>query len=196
MSLRDIQSHLLKVIPGLSERGISRDAIHTLMVPPKLNGSRAHRYKKLIDAKVSGKRNDYREDSLNQHFLFARIKYREEFVAKFREEAEFYSADDMNKIRMGPSTAVSQYHQQRRFFIGEDTPNLNDHDFPNPGYLINCSGYLKLSLKPSCTGEREVDDDWEPNDHQIISNSNRDKLGKIYINDLVLLLLILVCKTI
>jgi len=47
---------------------------------------------------------------------------------------------------MGPATAVSRYHQQQRFFMTSNSPNLNDHDFPNPGYLIICSGYqLKVN---------------------------------------------------
>ena len=56
-------------------------------------------HKGLVDARVPGKRNQYREGSKNQHFLFARVAYREEFVSQFRE---MNSCDDMNKIRMGP----------------------------------------------------------------------------------------------
>ena len=90
----------------------------------------------MIDARIPKKRNDYRENSVNQHFLFSRVKYREEFSVQFSDECEFYSFDDMNKLRMGPSPAVSRYHQQFRFFMADNSPNLNDHDFPNPGYLI------------------------------------------------------------
>ena len=28
--------------------------------------------------------------------------------------------------------------------MNDDAPNLADHDTPNPGYLLNCSGYQKL----------------------------------------------------
>ena len=148
VGLKDIQNHLLESIPGLKEQGgISLDTIHHLMVPPRKNSTRARRYKKLIDAKVPKKRNDYREENANQHFLFARVRYREEFAVKFQNEAAFYSSDDMNKIRMGPSTAVSRYHQQFRFFLRTDSPNLCDHDFPHPGYLISPSGYMRLEPK-------------------------------------------------
>ena len=58
----------------------------------------------------------------------------------------FYSADDMNKIRMGPHTGVSRYHQISRFFMEDDSPNLGDHDFPHPGYLIVPSGYMALTM--------------------------------------------------
>ena len=75
------------------------------------------------------------------------MKYREEFVAKFSDEGQFYSCDDMNKLRMGPATAVSRYHQIFRFFSTNDTPNVGDHDFPNAGYLSVTSGYMALTSK-------------------------------------------------
>ena len=50
---------------------------------------------------------------------------------------------------MGPSTAVSRYHQIFRFFMSDDAPNLADHDFPNPGYLLVPSGYMAMSSKTS-----------------------------------------------
>ena len=87
------------------------------------------------------------ERSPNQHFLFARVAYREEFVLRFENEASFYSCDDMNKIKMGPSPAVSWYHQQNRFFMNDDTPNFNDHDFPNPGYLLSLFRVSNVSIK-------------------------------------------------
>ena len=94
---------------------------------------------------------------MNQHFVFARVAYREEFVSHFRDECEMYSCDDMNKIRMGPATAVSRYHQIARFFYGDDTPNLGDHDFPNPSYLLVHSGYMQLS---SGTYKETIDEEY------------------------------------
>lgn len=34
----------------------------------------------------------------------------------------------------------------KRFFTEADSPNLNDHDFPVPGYLLNVSGHMKLTF--------------------------------------------------
>ena len=70
------------------------------------------------------------------------MKHREEFVTSYPEECAFYSCDDMNKLKMGPTPAVSRYHQVLRFFMRDDSPELGDHDFPNSGYLIVCSGYM------------------------------------------------------
>ena len=72
------------------------------------------------------------------------MKYRKEFVAKFNEEATFYSCDDLNKLRMGPATAVSRYHQIFRIFVNNDMPNVGDHDFPNTSYLIVSARYMTL----------------------------------------------------
>ena len=70
--------------------------------------------------------------------MFASVAYREEFVCKFKHEAVgpstavsryhqisrlFFSSDDMNKLRMGPSTAVSRYHQISRLFFSSDDMN-------------------------------------------------------------------------
>ena len=61
----------------------------------------------------------------------------------------------MNKIKMGPSPAVSRYHQQTRFFMNNDTSNFNDHDFPNPGYLLVCLGYQRLISKSKVDVDEE-----------------------------------------
>ena len=158
VTLNDIRKHLLEVVPGLKQDGgISRDTIHRLTVAPRKNSTRAQRYKGLIDARVPGKQNQYREESLNQHFLFARVAYREEFTSMFCKEAQFYSCDDMNKLRMGPATAVSRCHQIYRFFMSNDAPNVGDHDFPNPGYLLVPSGYMSLSSR---TYHEEIDEEY------------------------------------
>ena len=59
----------------------------------------------------------------------------------FAHESKLHSADGMNKIKMVPAISVSRYHQQHRFYMSSNSPNLHDHDFPNPGYLTLYSGY-------------------------------------------------------
>ena len=191
VSLKDIQEHVIQNVPGLKEAGgVKIDALHQLFIAPRKHSSRAFRYKGLVNTRVPRKKNDYRENSENQHFLFARVKYREEFVARFSKEACFYSADDMNKLRMAPSTAVSRYHQQFRFFMQEDSPNLPDHDFVNPRYLLVPSGYMRL--EPTV---KELPEDeqiyFDPQQNDVIgepnllateyspdSSASTDKLGR------------------
>ena len=60
---------------------------------------------------------------------------------------------------MGPSPAVSRYHQQHRFFMQNDTPNLWDHDFPHAGYLITTSGY-QMQVKED-VGDNQTNQDDE-----------------------------------
>ena len=55
--LADMKNHVMREIPGLVERCISRDAIHMFFQPPRKNSIGSQRYKNLIDAKVPGKRN-------------------------------------------------------------------------------------------------------------------------------------------
>ena len=61
----------------------------------------------------------------------------------FNKSVCILSTDDMAKVKVGPP-AVSRYHQIRRYFLGADTPNMPDHNFPIPGYLVNVSGYMML----------------------------------------------------
>lgn len=51
----------------------------------------------------------------------------------------------MAKVKVG-APAVSCYHHIERFFPNDDMPNLNDHDFLVPGYLLNVSGYMFLEV--------------------------------------------------
>ena len=50
-------AHVMREIPGLVERCISRDPIHMFFQPPRKNSTGSQRYKNLIDAKIPGKRN-------------------------------------------------------------------------------------------------------------------------------------------
>ena len=57
--------------------------------------------------------------------------------------------------KMDPSPTVSRYHQQHQFFMSNNSLNLGDHDFPNPGYMIVCSGYQSLVGKENGCEEEE-----------------------------------------
>ena len=150
VSLREIREHLLSTVPGLKKHGISASSVARLMQPPR-HGTRASlRYKGQVAARVPGKRNQYREFHTDQHYLFAQVAYRREFSVMFENECALFSCDDMNKIKVG-ALAVSRYHQIQRFFPVDDVPNVPDHDFPVPGYLLIPSGYMRLVKKPSPT---------------------------------------------
>ena len=72
---------------------------------------------------------------------------------------------------MGPATAVSRYHQQFCFFLTDDEPNLNDHDFPNPSYLLVPSGYFLLTPK-------EISEDKKSEDEEEFMQVIFDNIGR------------------
>ena len=55
VSLKQIREYVMNEVPGLRDKGISRDTIHFLLAPPRKNTIRAERYKSLIDARVPAK---------------------------------------------------------------------------------------------------------------------------------------------
>ena len=92
-SLDEIRKHLLEVVPGLREMGISKHTISRLMEPPRKGTIAAARYKSLIGARVPGKKNAYHEDNVDQHYLFARVAYRREFAQKFLKSCAIFSCE-------------------------------------------------------------------------------------------------------
>ncbi len=60
---------------------------------------------------------------------------------------------------MGQPTALSQNHQQQRFFVRDNTPNLWDHDFPNSGYLLATS-VTTMQCKRDKGFEDEISEDY------------------------------------
>ena len=143
VSLREIREHLLATVTGLRSHRRSVSSVARLMQPPQCGTIASSRYKGLVAARVPGKRNQFREDHKDQHYLFAQVAYRREFTVCFDSECAIFSCDDMNKVKVG-ALAVSRYHQLQRFFPTDDAPNVPDHDFPIPGYLIIPSGYMRL----------------------------------------------------
>ena len=70
VTLSDIRSYLLKQFPALRKRGISRTAIHQLMVVPCKGMRNALRYTGLVEAKVPAKDNSQHKAHLGGHFAF------------------------------------------------------------------------------------------------------------------------------
>lgn len=143
VSVAQIREHLLDKVPGLREHGISTSTTRRLFHAPDKGNVASHRYKALIDARIGCKKNSYREYHPDSHYLFARNKQRREFCTMLDADSCILSMDDMAKIKVG-APAVSRYHQIRRIFHSSDMPNLNDHDFPVPNYLLSVSGYMFL----------------------------------------------------
>ena len=67
--------------------GIGKTTIAYLLAPPHKGYCSAERYKSYIDARVPGKMNYFREHHPDQHYLFARVRYRQEFAQTFVAES-------------------------------------------------------------------------------------------------------------
>ena len=73
---------------------------------------------------------------------------------------------------------MSRYNQQHWFFMSNNSPNLGDHNFPNPGYMIVCSRYQSLVGKKNVCEEEEY---WATNlndihDDEALTNVDLDIL--------------------
>ena len=145
VTAKQIQDHLYKKYPDLKTHKISLTTIRRLFNAPNKSYNAAKRYTGLIDVRVGTKNNSYREHHIDAHYLFARNKMRRELGTLFSDSINTISVDDMAKLKVG-APAVSRYHQVKRYFVEGDSPNLPDHDFPVPGYLLNVSGHMKLTF--------------------------------------------------
>ena len=148
VTVSQIRDHLLVSVPGLKEHGISMTTTRRLFEAPNKGNIASKRYKGYVEARVGIKANSYREYHIDAHYLFARNKQRRELACLLKDHISLVSMDDMAKVKVGPP-AVSRYHQLNRIYPSNDMPNLSDHDFPVPGYLLNVSGYMFLEQSPN-----------------------------------------------
>ena len=145
--ISEIRTHLMKNVPGLIDHGISKSTVRRLFQPPNRGHSAASKYKSVIDARVGTKSNNFRRYHPDNHYFYCRKKQRREFCTLFKSDACILSMDGMAKIKVG-APVVSRYHQIRRLFPTNDSPNFEDHDFRVPNYLLSVPGYINLVMNP------------------------------------------------
>lgn len=153
-SIPAIKEHLIETVPGLIERypRLSDSTIARMMKPPNKTRNSSKRYKGVIDARVPSKENSVRKVNENSHYYSARVKYAMEFASLVGEGALVYSADNKNKLKVGDKIpAVDRRLKPNTIFPAQDRPNLYDHDFPTPGYLITPAGYLQMTPSTDTT---------------------------------------------
>ena len=130
-------------VPGLKQHGMSLFTVRRPSQSPIRENIASQKYKALIDARIGVKKNNYREYYHDSHYLFTRNEQKREFCTFLGSDACIFRTDDIAKIRVG-APAVSRYHQVRRLFAFTNMPNLSDHDFPLPNYLVSVSGCMYL----------------------------------------------------
>ena len=143
VSLPQLQTHIQSQFKDTGLKNISKSTIRRWMAPPNKTRAASKRYTNEIDAKIPHKRNNMRVSDSNEHYYAARVKNLCEYTQKFKQSCSLYSCDNMNKVRIGV-LAVSRYHQIRKIFMTDQSPDYPDHDFPHPGYLITPAGYMQL----------------------------------------------------
>lgn len=112
---------------------------------PRKGTIAARRYKGLINARPYRIENDRHVVNENSHLCFATVNCYEELFVMFSEEGQLFDCDNMNKTKMNGTTAVSRYHQPLSYFLSNDIPNIDDHDFPvGANYSATISGYLRI----------------------------------------------------
>ena len=88
-----------------------------------------------------------RKKNIDSHYLFSQVKTRREFSQKFSDKVIALRCDDMNKLNVGSGMMVNRYHQIRRTYMKDNSPDYEDHDFNLPGYKVIPSGYMLLEFK-------------------------------------------------
>ena len=124
VSVDAVRQHLIKTIPGLTY--ISKTALSYLFCPLTKFRKSSERYKEYIQARVLAKRNHMLKKNIDSHYLFSRVKMRRKFSQTFSDEVIALSCDDMNKLNVGSGMMVSRYHQIRRIYMKDDSPDYED----------------------------------------------------------------------
>ena len=131
VSLKQIQEHCFKTVPGLKDHGMSLNTVHRLFAPPnrKMNSSRY--YKELIPAKVATKSNNISRNHIDSHYCRNQVKMALELINEYEDEVIGLSADAKAKPNLS-GAAVSRMVRARSFMLTSDRITLSDHDFPEP----------------------------------------------------------------
>ena len=142
-SASELRLHLVQQIEDLPLI-FSDSTVRRLMQPPNKGLQAAHRYQRLIDARVGRKDNTLSKEHPNSHYLRCRVKYALELSSMNSDEIEVFSADAKDKLRLG-GPVVSRHIKVRSYSLIKDNQSIPDHDFPSaPGYKYIPDGYMNL----------------------------------------------------
>ena len=123
---------------------MSRKAVHYLLNPPRKGTMSSKRYKGFIQARVPPKRNTKeKKEHPDFHFTSAQVKLINELSYLCSDNTLTLSVDNKNKVEVG-IPATSRRSQIRTFYLTEDSPNYNDHDFPHSNCKLVPAGYQIL----------------------------------------------------
>ena len=145
VTLRDIASHVKKELII----SVTKDTIHRFLKPNRIGTTASKRFKSYIDARVPPKRNSGEKKVHSDfHYTCSQINLTQEMAALCSTGTVALSVDNKNKIEIG-NPAANRRSQIRSFYLVEEAPNYNDHDFPYRNSRLTPAGYLRLTRKYS-----------------------------------------------
>lgn len=117
------------------------------MQPPRKGRIASKRYRGVIQAKVQRIENNKHVMSAKSHYCFSSVKLVQELFVCYFEQGVLIDVDNMNKVKMNGTTAVSRYHQPNAYFHSGDVPQHEDHDFPKGSQaLMELSNSLRFQV--------------------------------------------------
>ena len=138
--LKDICAHIKKTL-GIS---VCKDTVHRLLLPPWKKTLQARRYKGLISARVPPKRNTKEKITHTDfHYTCCQVNLINEMAFMCEKNTLALSVDNKNKVEVG-IPATSRCSKIRTFYMIEESPNYNDHDFPHSNAKLVPAGYQIL----------------------------------------------------
>ena len=156
VSLKQISSHVKRTL-GID---VSKDTIHRLLKPRRKGTNASKLFKSLVDARVPPKRNSG-EKKIHPDFQYtcSQVNLINEMATFCNDGTICLSVDNKNKIEVG-NPATSRRAQIRSFYLDNEAPNYNDHDFPHRNSKLTPAGYQILRKKHnrsrSCSPIRNV----------------------------------------
>ena len=139
--MEDAMWHLYKEIPGLYQTGFSSDTLARLFMAPNKQRKSAKLYHGVLEARVEIKRNDKGASGKMVHWARCENRLIREWHSSWGQCN--ISGDDMNIINVG-RPAVSRYHHQGRWYLINEGPNHDIHDFPSAELGLKLGGYMFL----------------------------------------------------
>ena len=179
VSLREIRAHVLRVVPGLSNFGISTNSVARLFMAPH-NGRRSGKdYKSYIEFKVPSKDDTMRKQNPIQHTCKAQVNCVMEMGADYRDQCHSAGLDDKAKITVG-TWCVSKFIKDKNRYPAGQGPKKLDHGFVIAStWSLTVFGLMEILPHPDDHVQREETSD----DESILDFSEREEKNPFRIQE-------------
>jgi hypothetical protein len=152
-----LTQHLLETFPELKKKhpNLSRQVIEHLFLPPNETHSSAKEYYCIIKSRpYIPNNNNFKKDE-KYHVGHSQVKLLLELFSRYHDETLIISYDNKNKIGIG-RPAVSRLNRAKKWFMKEDAPVFDIHDFAVDFHIIP-SAYLILTQPENFYVSNELD---------------------------------------